>query len=54
MNKNKMGNSVDPDELAHNELSSGSTLFAKVYVLVIRDIVARCCSTIDAITNVGQ
>ena len=32
-----MVNSVDPDEMAHYELSSGSTLFAKESVLVCTD-----------------
>ena len=32
-----MANSVDPDEMAHDKPSSGSTLFAKVSMLVSRD-----------------
>ena len=30
-NQNRIANSIDPDETAHLELSSGSTLFGKVY-----------------------
>ena len=43
---NRMANSVDLDKMARYAVSSGSALFAKVFVLVSRDDRANVSSTV--------